>query len=68
VAWRALTFWIGDGSTAGRLAWTRAGYRGNTTVPTMGNASKCGTCGKADYGMLNGHFGDHIIRRANVFF
>lgn len=68
LAWRLLSWWTGDGTTAGRVVWTRAGFHGNTTVPSTGAASKCGSCGKKAQGVMQGHFGDILILGANVFF
>lgn len=59
-SWRSITFPLGDGTTRGRVAWTRAGYNIETTVPSP-LTSKCKSCGKEDAGALSGHFGDWIL-------
>jgi RHS repeat-associated protein len=54
--WRYVTWWYGDGTTAGRYSWAYAGANGNTTsVPAT--ASECSQCSKAWTGALAGRIG-----------
>ncbi len=56
LAWRTVSWFVGDGTTRGRLAWTSAGYRCSTFVPAI--RPDCPLCGKKANGTLTGYFGD----------
>lgn len=66
--WRTVTSLMGDGTTAGRLAWTRAGYDRHLAVPADAKVSKnCALCHTKYRGSLWGYIGVAGIATVNAY-
>ena len=56
-AWRSASFWYGDGTTKGRIAWIRAGYNDNTDIlSTVPDCDKCETARWSAYRLFRESF------------